>query len=133
MHGGSEGKTEANGGEALRIKAILVTTTKLTLSSEVPFTIEARPKTTISKVDVCVCVNPLGIRALFSTPVFPTGFFGMEFFSEAYERRVLRAFLMAEGVGRSGPIRMYSATPLCCASETEVDEGLLVGGVAQPM
>jgi hypothetical protein len=55
MHGGSEGKTEANGGEALRIKAIIVTTTKLTLSSEVPFTVEARLKTTISKVGVCVC------------------------------------------------------------------------------
>jgi hypothetical protein len=34
---------------------------------------------------------------------------------------------MAEGVGQSGPICMYSATPLCCASQTEVDEGLLLG------
>jgi hypothetical protein len=77
MHGGPEGKTEANGGEALRIKAILVTTPKLTSSPKAPFTVEASPKTTISKIGVCV--NPLGVRALFSTPVFPTGFFGMEF------------------------------------------------------
>jgi hypothetical protein len=76
MHGGPEGKTEANGGEALRIKAILVTTQKLTSS----------PK----------------------------------------------AFLMAEGVGRSGPICMYSATPLCCASQTEVVEGLLLGEWPSP-
>jgi hypothetical protein len=39
----------------------------------------------------------------------------------------LRAFLMAEGVGRSGSIHMYSATPLCCASQTEVAERLLLG------
>jgi hypothetical protein len=77
MHGGLEGKTDANGGEALRTKAILVTMTKLTSSPKAPFTIEARPKTTISKVGVRV--NPLGVRALFSTPVFPTGFFEMEF------------------------------------------------------
>jgi hypothetical protein len=49
-----------------------------------------------------------------------------------YERRVLRAFLMAEGVGRSGPIRIYSATPLCCASQTEVAEGLLLGEWPSP-
>jgi hypothetical protein len=77
MHGGPEGKAKANGGEALKIKAILVTTLKLTSSPKAPFTVEASPKTTISKVGVCV--NPLGVRALFSTPVFPTGFFGMEF------------------------------------------------------
>jgi hypothetical protein len=77
MHGGPEGKTEANGEEVLRIKAILVTTPKLTSSPKAPFTIEANPKTTISKV--AVCVDPLGVRALFSTPVFPTGFFRMEF------------------------------------------------------
>jgi hypothetical protein len=34
---------------------------------------------------------------------------------------------MAEGVGRSGPIRMYSATLLCCASQAEVAKGLLLG------
>jgi hypothetical protein len=50
---------------------------KLTSSPKAPFTVEARPKTTISKVGVRV--NPLGVRALFSTPVFPTGFFEMEF------------------------------------------------------
>jgi hypothetical protein len=77
MHGGPEGKTKANGGEALRIKAILVTTPKQTSSPKAPFIVEASPKTTISKVGVCV--NPLGVHALFSTPVFPTGFFGMEF------------------------------------------------------
>jgi hypothetical protein len=77
MHGGPEGKTEANGGEALRIKAILVTMMKLMSSPKAAFTIEARPKTTISKVGVRV--NPLGVRALFSTLVFPTRFFGMEF------------------------------------------------------
>jgi hypothetical protein len=77
MHGGSEGKTEANGGEPLRIKAILVTTTKLTSSPKAPFTVEVRPKTTISKVGVRV--NPLGVHVLLSTPVFPTRFFGMEF------------------------------------------------------
>jgi hypothetical protein len=77
MHGGPEGKTEANGGEALRIKAILVTTPKLTSSPKAPFTVEASTKTTISRVGVCV--NPLGVLALFSTPVFPTGFFGTEF------------------------------------------------------
>jgi hypothetical protein len=54
MHGGPEGKTEANGGEALRIKAILVTTQKLTSSPKAPFTVEASPKTTTSKVGVCV-------------------------------------------------------------------------------
>jgi hypothetical protein len=54
-----------------------VTTTKLTSSPNATFTTEARPKTTISKVGVRV--NPLGVRALFSTLVFPTGFFGMEF------------------------------------------------------
>jgi hypothetical protein len=53
-------------------------------------------------------------------------------FSEAYRRRVLRVFLMAEGVGRSGPIHMYSATPLCCASKTEVAEGLLLGEWPSP-
>jgi hypothetical protein len=76
MHGSLEGKTEANGGEASRIKAILVTTMKLTSSPKAPFTIEARPKRPLIK---SVCVNPLGVRALFSTPVFPTEFFGMEF------------------------------------------------------
>jgi hypothetical protein len=54
-----------------------VTTTKLTSSPKVAFTVEARPKTTISKVGVHV--NLLGVRALFSTLVFPTGFFRMEF------------------------------------------------------
>jgi hypothetical protein len=77
MHEGPEGKTEANGGEALRIKAILVTTSKLTSSPKAPFAVEVSPKTTISKVGVCV--NPLGVHALFSTSVFPTGFFGMAF------------------------------------------------------
>jgi hypothetical protein len=47
------------------------------VTTEGAFTVEASPKTIISKVGVCV--NPLGVRALFSTPVFPTGFFGMEF------------------------------------------------------
>jgi hypothetical protein len=50
---------------------------KLTLSPRVPFTVEVRPKMTISKVGVCVTL--LGIHALFSTLVFPTRFFGMEF------------------------------------------------------
>jgi hypothetical protein len=44
----------------------------------------------------------------------------------------LRAFLMAEGVGRARPIHMYSATPLCCASQTEVAEGLLLGEWPSP-
>jgi hypothetical protein len=39
---------------------------------------------------------------------------------------------MEEGVGRSGPFRMYSATPLCCASQTEVAEGLLLGEWPSP-
>jgi hypothetical protein len=52
MHGGPESKTEANG-EVLRIEAILVTTPKLTSSPKAPFTVEASPKTTISKVGVC--------------------------------------------------------------------------------
>jgi hypothetical protein len=39
---------------------------------------------------------------------------------------------MAEGVGRTGPIHMYSATPLCCASQTEVAEGLLLGEWPSP-
>jgi hypothetical protein len=39
---------------------------------------------------------------------------------------------MAEGVGRSGPIHIYSATPLCCASQTEVAEGLLLGEWPSP-
>jgi hypothetical protein len=53
MHGGPEGKTEANGEEVLRIKAILVTTPKLTSSPKAPFTVEASPKTTIAR-SVCV-------------------------------------------------------------------------------
>jgi hypothetical protein len=36
MHGGPEGKTEANGEEVLRIKAVLVTTPKLTSSPKAP-------------------------------------------------------------------------------------------------
>jgi hypothetical protein len=39
---------------------------------------------------------------------------------------------MAEGVGRSGPIHMYSATPPCCASQAEVAEGLLLGEWPSP-
>jgi hypothetical protein len=39
---------------------------------------------------------------------------------------------MAEGVGRLGPIHMYSATPLCCASQTVVAEGLLLGEWPSP-
>lgn len=129
MHGGPEGKTEANGGEALRIKAILVTTPKLTSSPKAPFTVEASPKTTISKVGVCKSARRTCsfLHSGFSHWVFRNGVF-----SEAYRRRVLRAFLMAEGVGRSGPIHMYSATPLCCASQTEVAEGLLLGEWPSP-
>jgi hypothetical protein len=41
MHGGPEGKTEANGGEVLMIKAILVATLKLTSSPKAPFTVKA--------------------------------------------------------------------------------------------
>jgi hypothetical protein len=41
-------------------------------------------------------------------------------------------FLIAEGVGRSGPFRMYSATPLCVASQTVVAEGLLLGEWPSP-
>jgi hypothetical protein len=48
MHRGPEGKTEANGGETLRIKAILVTKA----SPKAPFTVEAGPKTAISKAYV---------------------------------------------------------------------------------
>jgi hypothetical protein len=36
MHEGPEGKAKANGGEALREKAILVTTPKLTSSPKAP-------------------------------------------------------------------------------------------------
>jgi hypothetical protein len=39
---------------------------------------------------------------------------------------------MAEGVGRAGPFRMYSATPLRCASQTVVAEGLLLGEWPSP-
>jgi hypothetical protein len=53
MHGGPEGKTKENEGEALRLKAILVTTTKLISPLKASFTIEARPKTTVNKVGVC--------------------------------------------------------------------------------
>jgi hypothetical protein len=116
MHGGPEGKTEANGGEALRIKAILVTKAKLTSSPKAPFTVEAGPKTVISKAYV-----------FFSPLWFSHWVFRNEVFSEAYGRRVLRAFLTVEYVGRSEPIHMYSTTPLCCASQTEVAEGLLLG------
>jgi hypothetical protein len=59
----------------------------------------------------------------FSHSVFRNGVF-----SEVYGRRVLRVFLRVEGAGRLGPIHIYSATPLCCASQTEVAEGLLLGG-----
>jgi hypothetical protein len=52
MHGGPEGRTKANGGEALRINAILVTTTKPMSPPKASFTIEARPKTTVNKVGV---------------------------------------------------------------------------------
>jgi hypothetical protein len=48
MHGGPEGKTEAKGGEALRVKAILVTTTKPTSSPKAPFNVETRPKRNFS-------------------------------------------------------------------------------------
>jgi hypothetical protein len=92
-----------------------VTKGKLTSSPKAPFTVEGISKTTISKVDVRA--NPLGVCALFSTPVF----------SEAYRRRVLRVFLIAECVGKSGPIHMYSATLLCCANHTKVAKGLLLG------
>jgi hypothetical protein len=44
----------------------------------------------------------------------------------AYGRRALRVLLGAEGEERAWQIRMYSATPLCCASQTEVAEGLLL-------
>jgi hypothetical protein len=37
MHGGPEAKTEANGEEVLGIKAILVTTLKLSSSPKAPF------------------------------------------------------------------------------------------------
>jgi hypothetical protein len=49
MHGGPEGKTEANGGEALRVKAILVTTTKPTSSPRALFTVETRPNSKFSQ------------------------------------------------------------------------------------
>jgi hypothetical protein len=49
MHGGPEGKTEANGGEALRVKAILVTMMKPTSSPKAPFTVETKPKTNFSQ------------------------------------------------------------------------------------
>jgi hypothetical protein len=39
---------------------------------------------------------------------------------------------MDEGVGWSGPIRMYSATLLCCASQNDVAEGLLLGEWPNP-
>jgi hypothetical protein len=45
---GLEDKAEVDGREASMIKAILVTTTKLTSSSEAPFTVETRPKTSNS-------------------------------------------------------------------------------------
>jgi hypothetical protein len=45
----TEGKTEADEGDASRIKAILVTTTKLTSSPKAPFTVETRPKTNSSQ------------------------------------------------------------------------------------
>jgi hypothetical protein len=44
-HEGFEGKAEVDRGEALIIKAILVTTTKLTSSPKEPFTVETRAKT----------------------------------------------------------------------------------------
>jgi hypothetical protein len=39
IHEGPEGKAEANGGEALRIKAVVVTMPKLTSSPKAPFTV----------------------------------------------------------------------------------------------
>jgi hypothetical protein len=101
-----------------------VTTLKLTSSPKAPFTIEASPKTAISRVGVCKSARR---TCSFLHSGFSHWVFRNRFFSEAYERRVLRAFLMAEGVGRSGPIRMYSATLLCCASQAEVAKGLLLG------
>jgi hypothetical protein len=35
-------------------------------------------------------------------------------------------FLRAEGAGRFGLVHMFSATPLCCANQTDVAEGLLL-------
>jgi hypothetical protein len=43
----TKGKTEADEGEASRIKAILVTTTKPTSSLKTPFTVKTRPKTNV--------------------------------------------------------------------------------------
>jgi hypothetical protein len=79
-----------------------VTTTKLTSSPNATSTIEAIPKTTISKVSVRV--NPLGVRALFSTPFIPTGFFGMGFL-------VRRAGEGLEGVPHGRRCRKVWANP----------------------
>jgi hypothetical protein len=53
-----------------------VTTPKLTSSPKAPFTVEASPKTTISKVGVCKSARR---TCSFLHSGFPTGFFGMEF------------------------------------------------------
>jgi hypothetical protein len=39
---------------------------------------------------------------------------------------------MVEGVGRFGSVHMCLATPICCASQTKVAEGLLLGEWPSP-
>ena len=48
-------------------------------------------------------------------------------FSEAYDRAVMRTFLVAKVTDRAGPLPMYSATMLYCTNQTKVAEGLLLG------
>jgi hypothetical protein len=61
-------------------------------------------------------------RALFSICFVPLGFLD-GFFSKAYEWVVMSAFLTAEFKDRSRPLPIYSATVLCCTSQTEVAKG----------
>ena len=50
--------------------------------------------------------------------------------SVACERVVMRAVLKAEVIDRSWLFPIYSVTMLCCTSQTEVAEGLLLGRMA---
>ena len=48
-------------------------------------------------------------------------------FSEVYEQEIVRFFLPAKAIDKSGSLSAYSATVLCRTSQTAVAEGLLLG------
>ena len=45
----------------------------------------------------------------------------------------MRTILVAKVIDRAGPLSMYSATMVCRTDQNKVAEGLLLGGIAQPM